>query len=157
MTSGTAKLSMEEDWIIPAKDNHPKIVNMESPIDIMPIFVPASSIIPFCPELQYAEQKSSKPIEIRIYEVSDGISQLYEDENDNYDYQKGIYSIIPFSWDNSTKTLTIGKRIGEFSGMLEERIFNIVLVNGTHGSGINSTGKPDAIVKYNGDEISIKL
>jgi len=78
----------------------------------MPLFVSAGSIIPYGPEIQYAEQKSSQPIEIRIYPGTNSAFQLYEDENDNY--QKGIYPIIPFSWNNSTKTLTIGKRIGEF-------------------------------------------
>ena len=121
----------------------------------MPLFVSAGSIIPYGPEIQYAEQKSSQPIEIRIYPGTNSAFQLYEDENDNY--QKGIYPIIPFSWNNSTKTLTIGKRIGEFPGMLEERIFNIVLVKESHGSGINSTGKPDASIKYNGNKLLIKL
>ena len=131
-------------------------INEKVPVDIVPLFIPAGSIIPLGPGIQYAAQKSD-PIELRIYNGKNCSFNLYEDENDNYDYEKGIYSIIPFIWDDKSKTLTIGKREGEFYGMLKTRTFNIILVKENHGAGIDITDKPDRIINYSGAEIKLKF
>ncbi len=169
-------------WIVPHKDDHPNKVSVylpkgklwydfwtgdtsaggetldvNVPIDKIPLFVPAGSVIPYGPEIHFAEQKSSEPIEIRIYEGENGSFQIYEDENDNYDYEKGIYSTIPFEWNNESKTLTIGDRRGEFPGMLRDRIFNIVLVKENHGVGVDNTARPDRTINYSGKKLSIKF
>ena len=133
-----------------------KNINLDIPIDIIPLYIPAGSIIPLGPEIQYAIQ-SSDPIELRIYRGKNGSFNLYEDENDNYDYEKGIYSIIPFKWDDKLKVLTIGKRKGEFPGMLKDRTFEVILVKGKHGAGIDITDKPDKIINYTGNEIKVKF
>jgi hypothetical protein len=39
-----------------------------------------------------------------------------------------VYATIPIQWKESNKTLTIGKRTGEFPCMLKERTFHIVWV-----------------------------
>ena len=130
-------------------------VSKETPIDIMPLYVKAGSIIPIGPKVQYAQEKKWDNLQIRVYEGADGEFTLYEDENDNYNYEKGVYSTIDFSWDNANKTLTIGECKGEFPGMLKERTFNIVLVSENHGAGINLTEQPDAVVKY--DETQLKV
>ena len=68
-----------------------------SPIETMPLFVRAGAIIPYGPRIQYAMQ-SANPIELRVYPGADGAFTLYEDEGDNYNYQKGKYSTIPITW-----------------------------------------------------------
>ena len=67
--------------------------------------------------MQYATEMPCDPIEIRVYEGADGAFTLYEDENDNYDYEKGLYATIPLAWTDATKTLHIGARQGAFPGM----------------------------------------
>ena len=62
----------------------------------------------------YSTEKPADPIELRIYPGVNANFALYEDENDNYNYEKGIYSTINFSWDDNSKTLKIGARNGEF-------------------------------------------
>lgn len=129
----------------------------ETPIDIMPIYVKAGSILPLGPEVQYAEEKSWDTLEIRVYPGADGNFVLYEDEFDNYNYEKGLYSTIAFHWDNTQKTLTIGERKGDFPGMLKKRNFRIVLVDNQHGAGDNLMKKADRSVSYTGKECRIKL
>ena len=73
------------------------------------------------PFIQYSTEKSD-PIEIRIYPCGDGKFTLYEDENDNFDYEKGICSTIGFKWNDAKHTLTIDKRYGTFPGMMKTRI-----------------------------------
>ncbi len=132
-------------------------IKKESPIDIMPLYVKAGSIIPIGPDVQYAEEKEWDNLEIRIYEGADGEFTLYEDENDNYNYEKGLYSTITFNWNDGSKTLTISDREGSFPGMLTERKFNIVMVSENKGNGMDKASSYDKTVKYNGNSISIKL
>ena len=83
------------------------------------------------PFLQYSSEKPADPIELRIYPGANGYFTLYEDEGDNYNYEKGKYATIPISWNDAKHTLEIGKRAGDFPGMLKERTFNIVWVSKT--------------------------
>ena len=127
-----------------------------APIEIMPLYVKAGSIIPMGPYIQYATEKPADPIELRIYPGADGKFELYEDENDNYNYEKGKDAVIPFLWNNKEKILTIGERKGEFDGMLQERTINIVLVNPSAGIGIEPSNTFKAI-HYSGKKIKVKV
>jgi alpha-D-xyloside xylohydrolase len=130
-------------------------IDAAAPLETIPLFVKAGSIVPMGPFIQYAEEKTNGEIELRVYTGSDGSFSLYEDENDNFDYKKGMYSIIPFSWNENTKTLVIGKRAGTFPGMLKKRTFNIVWVREGHGSGLAPEGKPDQIISYDGKQMKV--
>ncbi len=117
-------------------------VTKETPIDIMPLYVKAGSIIPIGPDVQYAEEKPWDNLEIRIYEGADGEFTLYEDENDNYNYEKGLYSTIRFSWDDSKKVLTIDEREGSYPGMINERKFEVKIVGQENNvKTVNYTGR----------------
>lgn len=126
-----------------------RTVKTEAPLDRIPLYVKAGSIVPMGPIIQYATEKSN-PIEIRIYPGADGKFTLYRDENNNYDYEKGIHSTIEFKWNDATKTLHIGKREGHFPGMLKSRIFNVVIVSPSHGTGIGLANKFEKVVRYDG-------
>ncbi len=118
------------------------------PIDIMPLYVKAGSIIPFGPDVQYSDEKPWDNLEIRIYPGADADYIFYEDDGDGYDYEKNKFSLIRFHWNEAKHTLTIADREGEFDTMLYERYFNIVLVNSTTPSGaISAIGRE---VKYDG-------
>ncbi|MBN2590787.1 MAG: DUF5110 domain-containing protein [Sedimentisphaerales bacterium] len=132
-------------------------ISKETPIDIMPLYVKAGSIIPIGPKVQYAEEKKWDNLQIRVYEGADGEFTLYEDENDNYNYENGVYSTIAFNWDDVNMTLTIGERKGEFPGMLKERKFNIVKVSKGKAAGDGVVEKFDEVVTYTGKKISVKL
>jgi alpha-D-xyloside xylohydrolase len=132
-------------------------VTKQTPLDIIPLFVKAGSIIPMGPSVQYAIEKKWDNLEIRIYPGANGKFVLYEDENDNYNYEKGVYSTITFNWDDAKKTLTIADRNGSFPGMLENRKFNIVLVTVNKGVGENLVSQPDKVVSYTGKKLAVKL
>lgn len=139
------------------KFNGGQTVNREVPIDIMPLYVRAGSILPLGPDVQYAEEKKWDALEIRIYSGADAEFTLYEDENDNYNYEKGFYSIITFKWDDAKQILTITDRNGEFPGMLKKRKFKIVLVNKKQGIGDQLSESINKIVPYNGKSVRIQL
>jgi alpha-D-xyloside xylohydrolase len=129
-------------------------IKITSPLDKIPLFVKAGSIIPMGPFIQYSTERSD-PIEIRIYPGTNGEFTLYEDENDSYNYEKGAYSTITFKWDDEKKALTINDRQGSFPGMLIEHTFNIVLVKENKGIGVEMPISLDKTIKYAGKEIII--
>jgi alpha-D-xyloside xylohydrolase len=130
-------------------------VKADASFETMPLYVKAGSIIPMGPFIQYSSEKTD-PLEIRIYPGASGEFVLYEDENDNYNYEKGVYSLIEFHWNNALKTLTISERKGEFPGMLNKRKFEIVLVNENSGIGIETQAISKAI-DYSGKKIEVSL
>ncbi|MBN2814965.1 MAG: DUF5110 domain-containing protein, partial [Bacteroidales bacterium] len=134
-----------------------QVVSKDVPVDMIPLYVKAGSLIPIGPRVQYATEKSWDNLEIRIYTGADGTFTLYEDENDNYNYEKGMYSTITFTWKDKNKILTIGDRHGSFPGMLAERKFHIVLVNQHKGTGTEMTERIDYTVNYNGKKQIIRL
>ena len=105
-------------------------VTLETTLDHVPMFVRAGSILPLGPEMQYVGEKTWDNLELRIYPGADGSFMLYEDEGDNYNYEKGAYSVIQFSWNEKTRTLTISDRQGTYPGMLKNRQFTVVLPDG---------------------------
>ena len=127
-------------------------ITSAAPIEKIPILVKSGSIIPMGPFIQYAAEKPADPIEIRIYPGADGTFTLYEDECDNYNYERGIYSTISFSWNDVKRQLTIGKRNGSFPGILEQRTFQILLVKKNIGIDIGVTENPDRVIQYQGSE-----
>ena len=130
---------------------------MDAPIDKIPLLVKAGSIIPLGPFVQYANEKPADPIELRIYPGADGSFTLYEDENDNYDYEKGVHATIGFHWDDAKRRLAIDDRVGLFPGMLKQRSFKIIVVGKDHGTGVEVTDNPDKTVVYEGERQMIQL
>jgi alpha-D-xyloside xylohydrolase len=131
------------------------VIEAAAPLNRIPLYVRAGSIVPMGPDLEYASEKPADPIELRVYPGADASFTLYEDENDNYDYEKGVRATIPILWDDANRKLTIGARKGNFPGMLERRTFHVVFVGDGHGAEIDLTAQPDKVVEYSGGQIAI--
>ena len=121
-------------------------VTIETTLDRVPMFVRAGSILPLGPEMQYTGQKAWDNLELRVYPGADGSFTLYEDEGDNYNYEKGQFTTILMTWNNAARTLTIGQRQGQYKGMLQNRKFTVVTPDGTTKA-----------VDYGGAETTVKL
>ena len=119
-------------------------VSFETTLDCVPMFVRAGSILPMGPEMQYVGEKSWDELELRIYPGADGQFVLYEDEGDNYNYEKGSYSTILIKWNERTRALTIGERQGEFKGMLQQRRFIVVTPDGKRQT-VSYSGKEQVL------------
>jgi alpha-D-xyloside xylohydrolase len=130
-------------------------VESDAPIDRMPLYVRAGSILPLGPDVEYATEKAADPLELRVYRGADGSFTLYEDENDGYNYEKGSHATIPFSWNESANKLTIGKRVGTFPGMPQTRAIHIVFVREGRGTGGELSSKLDKSVEYSGKQIEV--
>ncbi|MPT31596.1 MAG: DUF5110 domain-containing protein [Chryseobacterium sp.] len=103
-----------------------KSINLQS----VPLYVKAGSIIPFGPDVQYATEKKWDNLTVKIYPGADSDFVLYEDEFDNYNYEKGDYTEIPMHWNDKSHTISIDNRKGKYKGMIENRNFTIILPDG---------------------------
>ena len=121
-------------------------VTIATALNRVPIFLRAGSILPLAPEVQYVGEKKWDELEVRVYPGADGDFALYEDEGDSYNYERGVYTTIPFSWNDKTHVLTIGERSGRYPGMLEKRHFLVVLPDGTQ-----------KMVDYQGNQVIVKF
>lgn len=131
-------------------------LTVDAPYERMPLFVRTGSIIPFGPDLQYSDEKKPELITLYVYQGADGHFMLYEDEGTNYNYEKGKYSTIDFTYSESNRTLTISNRKGSFSGMLENRRFNIITVNKQKPQPYDLKAK-GKLVNYSGRKVIVKL
>ncbi len=134
-----------------------RIIAREVAFDVIPLYLKAGTILPFADVMEYAQEKSWSDLEIRICPGADGSFVLYEDEGDGYGFEQGELSMIPMSWSNAERTLTIGARQGAYPGMLETRVFRIVLVSEGRGVGRNRCAEPDVSVIYDGKELIVSL
>ena len=131
-------------------------ITAPTPIETMPLYVRAGSIVPMGPFLQYASEKPADPIELRVYRGANGTFTLYEDEGDNYGYKKGVYATIPISWDEKAGALTLGERKGTFPGMLRQRTFRVVWVSLGKGTGLEISRSAGREVSYTGKALVIR-
>ena len=130
---------------------------VDAPYERIPVYVREGSIIPYGPEMQYSDERPADNITLYVYGGNNGEFQLYEDEGTNYNYEKGKFSTIDMSYDDTAKTLTIGKRQGDFKGMLKERRFRIVYVTADQPRALDFEPQNAPVVDYKGNQIVVKL
>lgn len=138
------------------KLNGGQSVIVDVALDKIPLFVKAGSILPLGPEKLFASEETDEALEIRIYPGADATFSIYEDEGDNYNYEKGKSATFQLTWKDAEKTLEISDRKGSFDGMKEERILNIIVVNPQKGTGTR-TSAPNQTVTYSGRLMQVNL
>jgi alpha-D-xyloside xylohydrolase len=132
-------------------------ITADAPYERIPVFVPEGGILPFGPAMEWSDEKPAELINLYVYAGKDATFQLYEDENTNYNYEKGAYATIDISYNSAKNTVTFGTRKGSFNGMLQNRRFNIVLVTPTSAKALNMENPKGKMVKYNGKAQTVKM
>lgn len=130
-------------------------LTVAAPYHRMPLFAAAGSILPMGEVIQNTTQKQEN-LTVYVYEGKDGSFDLYEDEGTNYNYEKGVYSLIPFVYSQADKTLTIGERKGEFPGMDKIRTFRIVRVSREQPAGVDKNASGQTVL-YDGQAQTVSL
>jgi len=164
--SGTAQIPRQRSIYLPAGEWYDFWTNerrsggtvdqRKCPLDVMPLYVRAGTILPMGPEVQYATEKPGAPYEIRVYPGADADFVIYEDDSETYRYEKGARATIPLHWDDRRQILTIGRRQGGFPGMVARRTMRIVWARPGHGAGIAPVAQADAEVVYAGSAVQVR-
>lgn len=132
-------------------------IDAAAPLDKMPLFVRAGSIVPMGPVMEYATELLADTIELRVYPGADGHFTMYEDANDGYQYERGQFAVIPMQWVDARRELVVGERKGSFPGMLKHRVFRVVMVKEGHGAGVEAETAVDKMVEYEGRGVKVGL
>ncbi|MCW3849531.1 DUF5110 domain-containing protein [Sphingomonas sp. LB-2] len=131
-------------------------VSRRTPLDILPLYIRAGSIVPMGPIVQYATEAPDAPYEIRIYPGAHARFTIYEDDNETYAYEKGQRATYDLVWNDEARTLTIGARRGSFPGMVRQRQLNLALMSADNATGM----APSAVTRaatYSGRAITVSF
>jgi alpha-glucosidase (family GH31 glycosyl hydrolase) len=131
-------------------------ITIAAPIDRIPIFVKSGTVLTLGPVINYIGEKP-EDLEVRIYKGASGSCDIYQDENDNYNYEKGLYTKFTMSWNNSNSTLLINNQAGDFPGASKSKTINFILIEENKLSNEKPADKPDKTIEYSGKEISLKF
>jgi alpha-D-xyloside xylohydrolase len=121
-------------------------VTLPTTLHTIPLFVRAGSIIPIGGDLYSTADRDWSKLSLHVYPGADGTFTLYEDDGETYGYEQGQYTEIPMTWNDRSRTLTIGKRQGGFAGAFQQRQFTVVMPDGTQKT-----------VDYRGKTLKVKL
>lgn len=84
----------------------------ETPIEKIPVFVRAGSIIPVSNTISYADEKNGEISEILVYKGSNGEFTWYQDSGDGYEYEQGKYCAVKIRYFEKAQCLTMEKQEG---------------------------------------------
>ncbi|SUJ01170.1 Alpha-xylosidase [Sphingobacterium spiritivorum] len=101
---------------------------IDTPLDEMPVFVKAGSVIPEYPVMQYTGEKKLEHLQLNVYYTAgEEDSYIYADHGDTFAYEQNIYSEKHFIVDGTQSLLTITQHV---EGLHSERFddFHIYLI-----------------------------
>ena len=101
-------------------------------LETMPLYVRAGSIVPMGPDICYTDEQPQAMVKLQIYPGQDGAFTLYQDEGDNYNYEKGLFATIQLRWEDKNRRLIFEKRQGTYPGMSKTVEFCIWVVDETY-------------------------
>jgi len=126
----------------------------DAPLEKMPLFVRAGSVLPMGPVVQHTGERPDAPWEVRVYPGADGEFDVYEDAGDGYGYEDGDYAFTPLRWDDAGGVLTVEERRGSFPELTEERRLDVTVVDDGVGTGVGESDTHASGV-YDGTETTI--
>ncbi|KAF1693814.1 alpha-xylosidase [Pseudoxanthomonas daejeonensis] len=131
-------------------------IEAAAPLQRMPLFVRAGSIVPRTVVQQYVDEQPGAPLTIDVYTGADGSFSLYEDEGRNYGYERGESSRIPLAWNEKSGELVIGARQGTFPGMQQQREIRVRWIDGPRDDAGAVEPKADRTVRYTGKAVTVR-
>ena len=127
-----------------------------APLETIPVFARAGTILPTGPAIQYTSEKLDGPLTLIVFTGADGAFTLYDDAGTTYGYERGEYASIPMRWNDATGVLSIGAREGSYPGMPQSRTVHVRFVSGPGTAAGDFDARPDQTVTYTGTAIEVR-
>jgi alpha-D-xyloside xylohydrolase len=137
-----------------------QVVVADAPIDRIPVFVRAGSIVPMGPVCQHVVDVPDGLLELHVYPGRDATFTLYDDAGDGYGYEQGAFTTVDIRWDDQARQLTIGEQTGAFRGMPIERAIAVTLhptASGTSGAAAATEALGARTLCYAGRTVVVQL
>ncbi|MGG1552758.1 TIM-barrel domain-containing protein [Paenibacillus ferrarius] len=132
-------------------------IEVEAPLDRIPLFVKAGSIVPMSGMIQYAEERTNSNIQLHIYSGQNCTFVYYEDEGDNYNYEQGGFASISMVWEEERRTLILHERVGSYPGMSPNQIFHVTLFGSREGGGLLREAGKETHIHYDGNYTEVQF
>lgn len=101
-------------------------VTVDAPIERIPVFVRAGSIIPAAAPGNSVEETLDGEIELLVYPGADVDYDFYEDAGDGYGYEQGEYAVTHMEWNDKEGKLSIGEPVSPGGFQSKKRKFKVV-------------------------------
>ena len=137
-----------------------QIVDLDAPLERIPVLVRAGSIVPMGPVRQHTGEAPDALLELHIYPGRDASFTLYDDQGDGYAYEHGAFATVELCWDDQARRLTIGERAGRYPGMPAERMMTVILHPAARGDGPLAGATEDLgnhLLCYAGQAVEVQL
>lgn len=132
-----------------------RLIEADAPLERIPLYVRSGSIVPMGDSIQHADDRSNgNRLHVRVYAGKNGTFELYEDEGDNYGYEKGSYAITSLRWDDDRRVLTIAEREGSYPGMTESREIVVQLYEPQDAFDLPAAIRTESI-RYEGSRVEV--
>lgn len=118
---------------------------VEAPLDHIPLFVRAGSIVPWGPQVENTQERPNEIEEIRIYPGADGRFTIYQDEGDGYAYEQGSYAEWDLSWVDARQELLWSGIRGQ-QHFVSQRKFRLSVVGSSVSMIYEWNGTPATVV-----------
>jgi len=121
----------------------------EAPLERIPLYVRAGSILPLTEVMQYVDEVPDAPYELCVYCGADAQFTLYEDAGDGYAYGQGACAFVRLSWNEARSELTFSEREGDFPELVGERTFVVTFISeaSRKSRSVTYTGQPITVVR----------
>jgi alpha-glucosidase (family GH31 glycosyl hydrolase) len=120
-------------------------------LEDIPVFARPGAIIPLGPVTGEFGTPNPESLNLHIFPGADNLFELYEDDGETIDYQKGCYAITPFTekWSGHTLEFRIGPVRGDLSLVPPIRTFELSL---------HCLRQPDRVdINLNGSSMNLDL
>ena len=126
-----------------------QVVVADAPLERIPVFVRAGSIVPLTEPMQFVDEKRNAAYELHVYTGADARLILYEDAGDGYAYERGERALVSMEWDENARELLVHAREGSFPEIAQEREYRIVF--------ISASGTRKHRILYVGKEVRVRM
>jgi len=101
----------------------PRYVEVDAPLDVLPLFIRQGAIIPMGAPMQHCTQQAPDPLTLEVYRGANGSFVLYEDDGETTAYRHGEYAEtqLEMRCDADSTTCLIGEARGSFDGYRAQR------------------------------------
>ncbi|MCO6477773.1 MAG: DUF5110 domain-containing protein [Phaeodactylibacter sp.] len=127
----------------------------EAPLSRLPLFVKEGSLLPIGPDIQSTNEGFYDSLTVYVYTGRDGSFRLYEDQGENYGYEKGQYATISLDYDEATQTLTVGQRQGSYPEMVQKKAIRAIWASQDAPRPFQPA-EPGEWLEYTGEELVIR-
>lgn len=107
------------------------------PLDAVPVYVRAGSVLPLAPPLQFTDALPGGPLQVAVYGGADGAFTMVEDDGETFSYQAGGAATLELAWDDTTGCLSWAR--GGVAGSGGAQAFAQLAVTAYLSSGATAT------------------